>query len=209
MNDHAAPAVPTSTDQGASMPETAPAVPLLTVGWDTVIGSRQVGYDDETGPEDEPIFLGQLVVDALASQLLGQVQAEADRIRRDALAEVRAEVHRVRAEVAREEITAIVRETLSGEVIPTDPFGYRTGEPTNLRALIVKDVQDYLREPAPRDRYSSGREGGFRLLLKAEVDEALAKELADTIRAARKDVAARVKDRAAEIIGSVVERETR
>ena len=202
--------VPTTPDQETAMPETSTAAPLLTVTWDTVIGSRPTGYSEsDTGyVEYEPVNLGDAVTQALASQLMAQVQGDAAKIRRDALEELRQEIRNVRVEVTREEIREIVREALAGDITPTDPFGYKTGEPTTLRALLRKDVEAYLKEPTP-NRGSYERQGGFRELLKEEVDKALSKELRDTIREARKDVAARVKDKAAEIIGAVVQAETR
>ena len=185
--------------------------PLLTVTWDTVIGSRMTDSGTYDCPPDyEPVSLGGEVISALADRLYHQVQADADRIRRSALERLAEEVEQMRTAAVTEEVTRIVRETLASEIQQTDNYGRPRGEPKVLIDLIREDVQAYLDERVPRQGYGDReRPGGFRSLLKHEVDEALTKELRETIRAARADVAAKVKDRAAEIVGSVVKADIR
>lgn len=179
------------------------AAPILTVTWDTVIGSRNVGWDPATGPESEPVALGDLVVNGLVDRLTAEIKSDAEPYR-GAVSVAREAI----AAAAKDEATALVREALSGRIQRTDNWGDPQGEPTTLRDLIRGEIQAFLGEKPPRPGYND-TPGPFRQLLKVEVQDALAKELREEIRAARAQVAAAVRERAAEILGDVVKRETR
>jgi hypothetical protein len=169
--------------------------PILTVTWDTVIGARTTGYGGpDEPPEVEPIDLGSLVVEHISRTLIEEV-------RRD----IRTEVVKAVSPAIKAEVTAVVREALAGTVQRTNSWGQAEGEPATLRDLILAEVTAWLGEKPPRSGYNDReREGGFRALLRHEVTEALRNDLRETITAARADVAAKVRDSAAEIIGSVV-----
>lgn len=185
------------------MPDATPATaPVLTVTWDTVIGARHTGYDPDSGPEVEPVRLGEMVVDSIANTLL-------DEIRRD----IRAEVLKVLTPAIQNEVRGIVREQLDGTVRKTNRWGDPEGDPQSLRDLFAAEVKAYLSE-SPRENRSGysdhgARPGGFRELIKREIDDAMTKELRGAIREARTAVSVKVRDRAAEILADVVKAETR
>jgi len=170
------------------------SAPILTVHWDTVIGARHAGYDPDTGPIAEPVDLGDLVVAHIASTLIAEIRHD-----------IRKEVRTAIQPAISAEITAIVREELSNKIRKTNTWGEAQGDPLSLRDLIMTEVQAYLNEPIKSQRYDDrARPGGFRELLAKEVDNALTTELRGVITEARTAVAAKVRDSAAEMLGSIV-----
>lgn len=194
----------------SDQPQTAP---ILTVTWDTVIGTRAVGEQEhDTGYQDyEDISLGDAVVNALASQLQATVRRDAEQIRQQALRDLRNNIDKVVTQVAREEIQAIVREVLAGEIRQTNEWGETRGESASLRTLMVKLAKEYLTEPTVNQygNRADAHKGGLRELLRTEVDEALTKELRAAVAEGRALVAEKVRDRAAELFGDVVKQATR
>lgn len=167
--------------------------PILTVTWDTVIGSTCVdpgSYDEP--PAYEPVSLGAAVVEAIAERLINEVRAD-----------IRNEVRAAVQPAIETEVSAIVRDTLTGEIRRGNRWGEAVGEPTTLRDMLADDVANYLNEPARRDRYDQ-RKGGFRELLRNTVDEVMSKELGEEIATARAAVRKEVANKAAELFGDVV-----
>lgn len=167
--------------------------PILTITWDTVIGSRLVdpgSYDEP--PAYEPVDLGGAVVETIAARLI-------DEIRKDIHTAVQAAV----APTIQAETSAIVRETLSGEIRRTNRWGEPEGAATTLRDMLADDVAAYLREPMRRARYDE-RKGGFRELLREQVDEVMREELSAEIQKARAAVREQVAAKAAQLFGDVV-----
>lgn len=175
-----------------------PTAPLLSITWDSVIGSERLGYNPDTDQVDEiPLTLGASVADLIARRLI-------DGMRRD----VRDMVVQSVTETIQTEVGAIVREQLDGTIRPTNQWGESQGEPQTLRALLAAEMQRYLAEK-PRDNRdgysgSSPRPGGFRLLLEREIDNALSTELRATIQQARKDVVGKVQTKAAALIAEAI-----
>ncbi len=183
------------------MTENIQTTPILTVTWDTVIGSRHVGHDPDSGPEVEPVSLGEMVVAGLVERLIVEIKRDVDQGRwRGAVTEARTAA----AEAIQAEATVIVRDALHGEFQPTNQYGERTSQVTTLRDLIRADVAKYLNEKVPERGYGGDRRGGFRELLQHEVDEAMNKELRAAIREAREQVVVKVQDKAAQLIGEAV-----
>lgn len=184
------------------------STPILTVTWDTVIGSRLTdsgSYDEP--PAYEPVCLGNLVVDGLVDRLAGDVKREASERYRAAVNEARSAA----TAAIQAEATAIVREALHGTFQPMTQWGEKAGEPTTLRDLVKREVQKFLDEPAPRGNgYNDQRRpGGLRELLKVEVAEAMRTELRAEIEKARAAVREQVSAKAAELFGDVVKQATR
>lgn len=169
-----------------------PAIaPILTVTWDTAIGTRHVGGDYHE-PEFEPVSLGEMVVTEIVRQLI-------DEVRRD----IRDEVRKAVLPTIQAEVAQVVREALTGEIQRTNRWGETEGEPTTLRDLIADDVKAYLAEPAKK-WHSDERKNGFRELLREQVDEVMKRELTDEVKKARAAVAKQVADKAAQLFGDVV-----
>jgi hypothetical protein len=176
-----------------TVPETSPqSAPLLTITWDTVIGVRTTRdhYDEE--PVVEPVSLGEMVVAELAATLR-------DEIRRD----VRDEVRKAVLPTIQAEVSGVVREALTGDIQRLNRWGEREGDKTTLRDMIADDVKAYLTEPQQRSSYDQ-RKGGFRELLREQVDDAMRKDLHATIAEARKQVVGQVQSKAAALIAGAV-----
>jgi Arc/MetJ-type ribon-helix-helix transcriptional regulator len=184
------------------MPEQQPVTPaLLTVHWDTVIGVRNESYDPETGaPEGgEPIELGAMVVEAITERLVREIKRDVNDYRYRNAVEVAKEAAR---EAIAAEATRLVREALDGEIRPTNRYGEPQGEPTTLRDMIRADIAAYLGEKP--SRYSGDeRKGGFRALLREEVDKAMSRDLNAVIIDARRQVVDTVKAKANELFASI------
>lgn len=187
------------------MTENIQTAPILTVTWDTVIGSRHVGYDPDSGPEVEPVSLGEMVVAGIVDRLTGDIKRDADSYR-DAVREARDAAN----EAVKAEAAALVKRALAEGVQRTNTWGEPQGEKVTLRDLILDEIRKYLDEKPPRPGYSEReRPGGFVELLRHEVAAGMQRELAEEIKAARAQVAAKVRERAAELIGDVVKAQTR
>lgn len=173
--------------------------PILTVTWDTVIGQvpNRDRYDED-GPAYEPVSLGDAVVDAIVHRLIGEIRND---IRKSVLAAV--------TPVVQAEIGSVVREALAAGIRKTNTWGEPQGETQTLRELLAAQVNEYLSEVPRENRngYSGAgpRPGGFRELVSREIDDAMSKDLRQTIVEARADVAKKVRTKAAEMIGSIVE----
>lgn len=179
----------TSTDP---TPATAP---VLTITWDSVIGTEQLGYNPETGEVDEiPLTLGASVADIIARRLIDGMRSD-----------VRTAVLQAVTDTIQAEVLNIVREQLATPLRKTNRWGEPEGQTQTLRELLAEDVKSYLTEKVPdRHSYNDVRRGGFRELLKHEVDDALTKDLRDVITEARKQVVGQVQKKAAALIAEAI-----
>lgn len=181
--------------------------PILTVTWDTVIGARPGHSDPGDVPTYDPVSLGDAVVEEIAARLTKEIKRDSREGRYlSAVQEARAAA----VEAVKTEAAAVVREALAEGVQLTDTWGQPQGPRVSLRDLILDEVRKYLAEKPPRPGYGDReRPGGFAELLRTAVTDGLRKELADEIKAARAEVAAKVRERAAEILGDVVKAQVR
>lgn len=182
--------------------------PILTVTWDTVIGSRMTdsgSYDEP--PAYEPVNLGELVVAGLVDRLAGDIKRDADSGRyHSAVTEARGAA----TEAIKAEATSMVRDALTGTFQPMNQWGEKNGQPTTLRDLVMTEVQKFLDEKPPRNGYNDReRPGGLRELLRHEVAELMRKELKAEIDKAKALVRNEVAAKAAELFGDVVKSATR
>ena len=99
-----------------------------------------------------------------------------------------AKVTEIRNEVIRETVRPQIEEAVAAPFRKTNSYGEPVGEPTTLRQLIVDEARKAVNEPA--DRYSSST--FLQQAVRAEVQKALAKEIADAVKQAREQVAAEV-----------------
>lgn len=170
-----------------------PGTALLTVSWDTVVGETCVSPGDYDEPAHyEPITIGAQVIEALTNRLLDEVRRE-----------VKLTVQQHLAEAIKDQVSGIVTETLTGEIRMTNHWGETTGKPTTLREMIATQAKEFI-TAKPKDRYSHEKVSNFAELLKAEVTDAMTKELQQTILQARQQVAEAVKVRAGELLGGVI-----
>lgn len=122
---------------------------------------------------------------------------------------VRDRIELLTDEALRARITPMIEEALAGAIQKTNSFGERKGEPTTLREVIVAKVEKWLRDPDPDARSPIG--GGKRptrieTLIAKEVDRTIRADLNDAMNAARAQVVAGVKDKAAEVIAETIAR---
>jgi hypothetical protein len=142
-----------------------------------------------------PQTLGDLVADRLVQRLIHDRESEYRNVAR--------EVADTRRDIIRELVTAEVETALTNPVIPTNSWGESTGEPTTLRAEIVRIARESVRVRKP-NTVATRDESAVELLIRKEISGALAKELADVVAAEKAKVVALVHAKAAELIADAV-----
>lgn len=156
---------------------------------DTVIGEHRI-YDDESEEyRTEPMTLGA----AISRQIFADLRKE------KRYGEIQQQVTTIRQDEIREQIKPIVEAAIATPFGQTNTFGEPTGNPTTLRELIVKEVQEYL---GKRDRYSEPTT--VQKFIAAEVHKALTAELLAAIADEKAKVVAAVRAKAAELIADAV-----
>jgi histone H3/H4 len=133
--------------------------------------------DGNVGPGPE---LHQQIIDSLTA-----------RMSREAAETITRTVESVAQRQAEELVTKI----LSGPIYPTDNWGHQRGEYTTVAALVMAQVDRWMRPPS-RDSFSRSENLGE--CLQKVVDELIRKELKPTIEEAKKAIHGEVLRRAVE-----------
>lgn len=173
--------------------------PIVTIGLDTPV-TRIPRYsgDPDYEPEDAQTIL-DLIVERAASQL--------SHASRDLNTKVQARALAMVEEGMREKVDALIEETLTNPVRKTNDWGEPTGEPTTLRAIIIKEAQGWLTRSIPRDNPRRGQDGRYQCaaeLVSETVEKVMSRELADQVKAAKEMVKERVQTTSAAVIGKAV-----
>lgn len=110
------------------------------------------------------------------------------------------------SELATAQAEGLVRKVLSGPIRLTDSYGMPKGEPKTLMELVSEQAGKILSQPRD-DRYNYDRKVTLvQQLIRDEVDKAFAGELKPVIDAAKKQAKDAVKNRAAEMLATEMER---
>jgi predicted nucleic-acid-binding protein len=167
-------------------------VDIAELTMDTIVGETRIygeGFDEyETAPQT----LGEAVVEQVVRTLIPQET-------RGELARV---VREIRAEVIRDALKPIVAEAIEQGIQRTNTFGEPTGKAITLRELIIAEVKKVMTEPT--DRYNRDKGGFVAQLVRAEVQGAIAKEMAAAMANEKAKAVAAVRAKGAEIIAQVV-----
>lgn len=130
-------------------------------------------------------------------------QIAADLKRNDQYPGLKQKVMDVRNEEIREQIRPIVAAAIEGNVQKTNEWGQPVGQATTLHALIVKEVNDYLKRKVS-DGYRSSNQTVIEKFVQDAVDKVVKTELAEAIAEEKTKVVAAVRAKAADLIAEAV-----
>lgn len=182
---------------------TQPTKLELTLDFDKHL-AQFIQYDEDGDPIHEPTTVEDLVIERAARVIAAQA---AERDARNGTTALR--VREVRDEVIREKVAPLVDAVLAKALQPTNAYGEPTGQPMTLTEHIVAEATKQLTATVQdRNRSSFGHPKTTALdeAISAEVKRVIAKELADALAEARKQVLKVVTDQGAAIIRQAVER---
>jgi hypothetical protein len=164
----------------------------ITVNVDNVDLTSDIGHSyDEDGVQTART-LGEEVARKVANTLM----------RDEEYPGLRRKVMDLRVEEIREQLKPIVSAAIEEGVRETNRYGEPVGEPTTLRALIIKEVGDLLRRPV--DNYSREKGTWVQALVKENVQKVLREELGAALADEKAKVVAAVRAKAADMIAQAV-----
>ncbi len=167
-------------------------VNVTDVDINSVVGStRRYNHDTEEYHE-EPLTLGEAIIDRVADLLV----QTSDR-------ELRLAVNQVRTQEIKDQVAKQVEAALVEPLRQTNTWGEPTGEPTNLRNEILRIASKAVELPARSNSYQAEK-SVLQRIISEEVDRVLAKELADVVKAEKEKVVAAVRAKAADLIATAV-----
>jgi len=140
-------------------------------------------------PVDVRTLMRTAVVDAAASKLIAGFNYEE-------LHELRQEVHRVRNELVRERLVQEINAAFELPIQRTTQWGEKRGEVVTVRELIRIELEAFLSGTKTNRRHDSYDQTPNNLaeLIGQVANETMRGPFADTVREARKVVAARVQE---------------
>lgn len=110
----------------------------------------------------------------------------------------------VRDQEIRAQLTPVIAEALAKPIKRTNTWGEPTGTDTTLREVIVDEARKWLNSKAD-DRYGSNNsETNLQKMIRTEVRDAFANEIADAVKAAREAVTVQLGQDIGERISGVV-----
>lgn len=135
--------------------------------------------------------------DAVAAQIALDLKRD------DQYPGLRSRVIDIRSDEIREQIKPIVTKAIEGNIQKTDEWGQPVGNSTTLHALIVKEVNDYLKRKVDGSYRSDGKTVVQKFVEEA-VDKVVKRELAEAIAEEKAKVVVAVRAKAAELIAAAV-----
>ena len=164
----------------------------LDIGLDTVV-ANSVTYDNDGEYQgSDGVTLAHLVAERIADRLLDDARQAVQ------YAHV---LDRINHEIDKA-IADKLADILDREIVPTDAYGNKRGEPRTLTQEIIDKAQGWL---TARSRSSGGyRDEGTNAerLITAAVDKAFTREVGAAIDKAKAEALAKTKDAAAEIFAA-------
>lgn len=170
--------------------EKSTSTPVVTITLDTEVDGW-IEYDDETG---EPIGRGRTIADAIVSDTVQRLVSTLDR-------EVKSMIREQLREAISTQVAGLVAETIANPVQLTNQFGERTGKEETVRQHIATEVQKQLSQ---RGSSFDSRDSVITSVLRKEVQDALSKELRDSVIEARNIVVSAVKNQASAILAKAI-----
>lgn len=175
--------------------------PLVTIGLDTPVEDIRRWSGDPEDPEPEPAQTIRDVIVERAASMLAHSSRDLNR-------KVQERAMQMVEEGMRARVDALIEETLTNPVRKTNDWGEPVGEPTTLRAMVLKEAQGWLTRQPSRDgsRYRSddATKASAAELVQKTVDEVMSRELAEQVKAAKAEVQKRVQTTAAGVIAKAV-----
>ncbi|TWS20800.1 hypothetical protein FK529_05615 [Tsukamurella asaccharolytica] len=167
---------------------------LEQIGWTEHYQDHDGEWTEEGGQFDLPANLAGLVADRLAHSM--------EREMRDVV--VKAVTERAKTRVAE-----IIDEVIAGDIRKTNQWGEPVGEPTTLRALIVKEIGDQLNRKVNSrgETQTYARDGAMpyaQYVARVAAQSALKGELAEAAQEAVEQVKAKVTGLVAEELSTKI-----
>lgn len=157
----------------------------------------QTHYDADGETYSEPTTLEDVVLAEVVRTVVAKLVTD------DLYRGLRQKVLEIRDEVIREAVTPLVTEAIEASVQPTDHYGEPKGEPTTLRAIIVKNAQDYLSKPSGGD-YNRKALAPVQAFIAAEVASTVTKELREALDAGKAEVKQALQEQGAKLIAEAI-----
>lgn len=170
-------------------------IPAVSVQFDITLDTV-VGFD---GRADKPITFLDAIIGALADKVYAENRDDiSEHINYRAIVkDIDAEINRIIGEKLKDVVTR--------EVIPTDNYGNRTGEPTTLAARIEDAGKKWLGERRD-DGYHSSSATNFGYIVKEQIGHAFTAELKKAIDAAKADATKVIQEQAAQVFAETITR---
>jgi len=162
---------------------------------DTVIGGHYYGGDDDSG--GSPKVLLDAIVEAATTRLVKDTEG------RDIYGGLRKRVNEIRDDEIRTRVAAEVEAAFAEPFQPTNAYGEAKGESITIRSLIAKAVNEWFTKDT-NNNYREGKRTAAGEFVKAAVDAALKKELAEAIADEKAKVVKAVQGKAAELLAQAV-----
>ena len=148
---------------------------------DTIVGDVYA-YDSDTG---EWGHRNQTIADLVAVAIVDGLHAD-----HDSWNTLGTRFREIRTELIRDMIRPQLEQALAEPFRRTNDYGEPTGQPVTLRELVVKEAQRAL--TAPVDTYNRDKGSFVDQLVRTEVRNAFAAEVADALKQARAAVAGEI-----------------
>lgn len=166
--------------------------------------ARHIGYDENGEPVQGPTTIEDIVLGLVADKLVERVVNHGNVQGRPYWEDIRSRVKSVKDEVIRERVAPLVEQAMTEPIQRTDDFGVPRGEPTTLRAEILKTAQSWLSSPDPSYSADRVRKSRVQKLIADEVDRALTSELKAAVTAAKAEVTAAVQEKGAAVLAETI-----
>lgn len=167
--------------------------------------ARHLGYDEDGEHVQGPMTVEDLVLGLVAQKLVRNVVDRAAGKGRDGWYDsLGRKVAEIRDTLIAEQLEPLVREALEGEYRATNGFGEPVGQPTTLRSVIAKQVDDWLNSRDGDTYRNPKRLTRLSALVAEQVDKAMTKELSAAVADAKAQVVAAVKAKGAEVLAKTI-----
>jgi hypothetical protein len=140
---------------------------------------------DEDGDRVGNKSLEDAIVQAAANKLLSGMEYP-----------LRSQIDDYLKSVAKEHIAGIVNGVLSEPIQRREQWGDKKGEPVTIREIVRVQLQAFMSAPTPRDRYGNSGPANLTELVDQIVRGLLQKELAEDVRAIKKEVSDQLRTKA-------------
>lgn len=146
----------------------------MNISVNEVYGYDEDGYAEKRGHGT--------IADLVAEKIVAKAAADDTRY-----TPLLTHIREVRKELIRELLRPEIEQALSEPFSKTNGYGERVGQPVTLRTLIIEEVRKTMTEPV--DSYNRDKGSFVDQLVRTEVRNAFAAEVADAVKQARTAIA--------------------
>lgn len=157
--------------------------------------------------EDESIE--EAIIEAAARQMLATRSKDpGEEYAKTLASRIRERLNRIQDEEIRAQVRPLIVEALQQPLRKTNEFGDAIGPETTLRDLVVAEART-LWQKTEQSSHARSRETVLQKAVREEVENAFAKELRETIAAAKSEVLEAVRAQASQVLTETIERSAR